>query len=103
MKLFFYVNGKLKMITKEIPILELRELNDLYSKQEGVPYNISVGGGTQGLCDVIYPLYRDNPSIIYPLEKYFAGSFIGDIKSFRFYSCLLNGNEIENNCKNDII
>ena len=103
MKLSFYVNGKLKMITKEIPILDLRELNDLYSKQEGVPYNISVGGGTQGLCDVIYPLYRDNPSIIYPLEKYFAGSFIGDIKSFRFYSCLLNGNEIENNCKNDII
>ena len=103
MKLSFYVNGKLKMITKEIPILELRELNDLYSKQEGVPYNMSVGGGTQGLCDVIYPLYRDNPSIIYPLEKYFAGSFIGDIKSFRFYSCLLNGNEIENNYKNDII
>lgn len=103
MKLSFYVNGKLKMITKEIPILELRELNDLYSKQEGVPYNMSVGGGTQGLCDVIYPLYRDNPSIIYPLEKYFAGSFIGDIRSFRFYSCLLNGNEIENNYKNDII
>ena len=103
MKLSFYVNGKLKMITKEIPILELRELNDLYSKQEGVPYNISVGGGTQGLCDVIYPLYRDNPFIIYPLEKYFAGSFIGDIKSFRFYSCLLNRNEIENNYKNDII
>jgi len=103
MKLFFYCNGKLKMISKEIPILRLHELNDLYSKQEGVPYNISIGGGTQGLCDVIYPLYRDNPSIVYPLEKYFAGSFIGDIRLFRFYSCELNGSEIENNYKNDII
>lgn len=103
MRMFFYCNGKLKMVSKEIPMLKLHELDDLYSKQEGVPYNISVGGGTQGLCDVIYPLYRDNPSIVYPLEKYFAGSFIGDIRSFRFYSCKLNSNEIENNYKYDII
>lgn len=103
MCMFFYCNGKLKMISKEIPMLKLHELDDLYSKQEGVPYNISVGGGTQGLCDVIYPLYRDNPSIVYPLEKYFAGSFIGDIRSFRFYSCKLNSNEIENNYKYDLI
>lgn len=103
MRMFFYCNGKLKMVSNEIPMLKLHELDDLYSKQEGVPYNISVGGGTQGLCDVIYPLYRDNPSIVYPLEKYFAGSFIGDIRTFRFYSCKLNSNEIENNYKYDVI
>lgn len=103
MRMLFYCNGKLKMVSKEIPMLKLHELDDLYSKQEGVPYNISVGGGTQGLCDVIYPLYRDNPSIVYPLEKYFAGSFIGDIRTFRFYSCKLNSNEIENNYKYDVI
>lgn len=103
MRLSFYCNGKLKLISKEIPIIELRELNDLYSKQEGVPYNISVGGGTQGLCDVIYPLYRDNPLVVYPIEQYFAGSFIGDIRMFRFYSCKLNHDEILNNYENDII
>lgn len=103
MKLLVYCNGKLKMVSKEIPSLNLRELNDLYSKQQGVPYNLSIGGGTQGLCDVIYPLYRTYPSVVYPLEKYFAGSFIGDIKSFRFYSCQLNGDEIKNNFKNDLI
>lgn len=103
MRMLFYCNGKLKLISKETPLLKLRELNDLYSKQEGVPYNISVGGGTQGLCDVIYPLYMDNTLMTYPIEKYFAGSFIGDIRAFRFYSCKLTHDEIENNYKNDII
>lgn len=88
MILYFYVDGKLIYITEELPKLNLRELNDLYEKQEGVPYNISLGGGTQGLCDVVMPNYMDDVNIVLPIEKYFAGSFIGYLKSFKWY----NGN-----------
>jgi hypothetical protein len=97
MKLYFYVNGKLVFISKEIPILRLKELQDIPEKQEGVPYNISLGGGTQGLCDMITIDYYDLPEYILPIEKYFAGTFIGDIKSFKFYNCRMNYNEISNN------
>ena len=97
MKLFFYVNGKLCLISKELPMIELKTLNDLDDKQQGVPYNISIGGGTQGLCDVIYLDYRKLPEYVLPLEKEFAGSFIGYISSFKMYNCQLNLNEINEN------
>lgn len=97
MKILFYVNGKLKLISKELPELNLRELNDIKEKQESVPYNISLGGGTQGLCDMININYMKIPEYIFPLEKYFAGTFIGEIKTFKFYNCYLNYNQILNN------
>lgn len=99
MKFMFYVNGKLKYISKELPRIELRELNDLYEKQEGVPYNISIGGGTQGLAETIQYNYMLNPTRVYPIEKYFAGSFIGHIKSFKIYNCFMEQMIIENNYK----
>lgn len=97
MKLYFYVNGKLKYITKELPKINLRALNEIYEKQEGVPYNISLGGGTQGLAETVQTNYMLNPNRIYPLEEYFAGSFIGYLKSFRFYNCPMDLTAIENN------
>lgn len=97
MKLYFYINAKLCFITKEIPLLELKALNDLRDKQVGVPYNISIGGGTQGLCDVIYLDYRKLPEYVLPLEKEFAGSFVGYVKSFKFYNCHLSITEIREN------
>ena len=99
MKLFFYVNGKLKYITKDLPQIDLKALNELYEKQEGVPYNISLGGGTQGLAETIQYNYMLNPTRVYPLEKYFAGSFIGYIKSFKIYNCFVEQLIIENNYK----
>lgn len=87
MQMYFYVNGKLKYITEELPLLKLHALNDIEEKQEGVPYNISLGGGTQGLSETVMPNYMLDPSRIYPLEKNFAGTFIGDFKSFKFYEC----------------
>ena len=90
MKFMFYVNGKLAYVTKEVPRIRLRELNDLYEKQEGVPYNISIGGGTQGLAETIQYNYMLNPTRVYPLEKNFGGSFIGYIKSFKVYNnCII--------------
>lgn len=87
MKLYFYINNKLKYITRELPKLNLHDLEELDEKEEGVAYNISLGGGTQGLAETILPHYMLNPTEVYPLEKHFSGSFIGDFKSFKFYTC----------------
>lgn len=97
MKIYIYVDSKLKLISKELPIFNFKHLNDLQTKQEGVPYNISLGGGTQGLCDMITLNYRESPKHSLPLEKEFAGTFIGYIKNFKFYDCPLNYNQIVNN------
>ena len=99
MKIYFYVNGKLVYITKELPRIDLRKLDELYEKQEGVPYNISIGGGTQGLSETILQNYMLNPTRVYPLEEYFAGSFIGYMKDFKFYDRDLEYLEIFNNYK----
>jgi len=87
MRLFFYVDGKLVYITRSMPKLNLHALKEAYEKQEGVPYNISIGGGTQGLAETVLPNYMMDNDRMYPLEKYFAGSFIGYFKSFKFYNC----------------
>lgn len=97
MRLKFYVDGKLVYITRELPKIRLRKLNDLDEKQEGVPFNISLGGGTQGLAETILPNYMLNPTRVYPIERNFCGSFIGYIKSFRLYLCGMEQREIENN------
>lgn len=88
MKLYFYVNGFLVFISKELDEFNFRELNDTYQKQEGVPYSISLGGGTQGLLESILPDYYNTPDYIFPIEKDFCGTFLGDIKSFK----IINGN-----------
>lgn len=97
MQIYIYVNGKLVLVSKELPMLNLKLLNDLMDKQEGVPFNISLGGGTQGLAEVVYLNYMKLPEYILPLEKEFGGSFIGWFKSFRFYTCPLNYTEIIRN------
>lgn len=99
MKIMFYVNGKLVYITKDLPELSLKALNELYEKQEGIPYNISLGGGTQGLAETIQQNYMLNPTRVYPIEKNFAGSFIGYISSFRIYNCFMEQLIIESNFK----
>ena len=97
MQIYIYVNGKLVLVSKELPMLNLKLLNDLQNKQEGVPFNISLGGGTQGLAEVVYLNYLKLPEYVLPLEKEFGGSFIGWLKSFKFYTCPLNYNEIVKN------
>ena len=83
MVLYIYINKLLKFISKELPILNLRKLNDIDEKQEGVPFNISIGGGTMGLCDSISWDYNHPFKYVLPLEENFAGTFIGDIKHFK--------------------
>ena len=84
MCLYIYVNGYLKLISKVLPELILKPLNDMSERQEMVPYSISIGGGSQGLAERILIDYYDRTDYILPIEKYFAGTFIGDIKNFSF-------------------
>ena len=94
-KIYVYVNGYLKLVSKELPEFAFRELNDDYQKQEGVPFSISLGGGTQGLMETIGPDYMNSSKYILPLERDFGGSFNGDIKSFKMYDCPLNYSTIK--------
>lgn len=100
MRIMIYVNGVLKLVSMELPKFDFRKLNDTSDKQEGVPFNISLGGGTQGLSDVIYNDYLKIPEYVYPLEKEFGGSFIGYFKSFKFYECSLNMTQLRSNIYN---
>lgn len=90
MKLQIYVNGLLKFISRPIPEFNFRELAEVYDKQESVPYNISIGGGTQGLADTVNLNFMDWTPYELPLEKYFGGTFLGDIKLFKFWACPMN-------------
>ena len=97
MLIMIYVNGNLKFISKELPMLDMRSLDELKYRQEGVAYNISLGGGTMGLSDSIWMDYYKPFKYVLPIEKYFSGTFIGDIKSFKFYCKGLNSTEVKNN------
>lgn len=97
MRIFIYVNGYLKLVSKELPEFDFRALNDSYDKQESVPYNISLGGGTQGLIDALTPDKTMPFSFVSTLEKNFCGTFIGDMRSFKIYNEPLECHEIKNN------
>ena len=97
MRVMLYVDGRLKLVSKEIPTLNLRKLAETDDKQEGVPFNISLGGGTQGLADVVYYDYTKTPSEVLPIEREFGGSLFGYMRCFRFYVCPLSLSEIEGN------
>jgi hypothetical protein len=120
----FYVNGKLFMVVENFEEIIPRLLNVEKEKQIGVAYNISVGGGTQGLHDNLTfsggcpeslndLKYQQDPecltthdldNTIYSgltthikLEEYFGGSMIGDISAFRMYTEPLNAAQIKHN------
>ena len=120
----FYVNGKLFMVTENFEEIIPRLLNVEKEKQIGVGYNISLGGGTQGLHDNLTfsggcpetlndLTYQQDPeclttndldNTIYSgltthieLEEIFGGSMIGDVSAFRMYIEPLNASQIKHN------
>jgi len=120
----FYVNGRLFMVAEDFEEIIPRLLNTPKEKQIGVGYNISVGGGTQGLHDnltfsggcpatVNDIVYQQDPeclttndldNTIYSgltthikLEEIFGGSLIGDVSAFRMYLEPLNASQIKHN------
>lgn len=120
-KLLIYVNGKLIYTIKDFEELIPRALPTDKEKQVGVPFNISWGGGTQGLHENLVPSTCENLSSdfiqdpeLFPtsvlsgtslsglttnilLEKEFGGTFEGGISQFRMYVQPLDSSEIRHN------
>ena len=89
MKIYIYVGGYLKFISRPLPEFNFRNLKEIPDKQEAVPYNISLGGGTQGLADTVNINFMSRTEYTLPMERIFGGTFMGDIKIFKFYNCPL--------------
>jgi hypothetical protein len=97
MKIYIYVNGYLVFISKELNAFHFKAIEkECAGKQETVPYNISLGGGTLGLLESIMPNYYATSDYILPIEKDFCGTFIGDIKTFKMYGGFVNYSTIHN-------
>ena len=89
-RLDFFVNGYLKYSIEDFDEFIFKDLFEYREKQEGVPFNYSLGGGTQGLIEtntIGGPDPLDEKLII---QNNFAGTFIGDISRFRLYECCLD-------------
>jgi hypothetical protein len=102
-KLMFYVNAKLKFVVDEFPEFIAKRLDENKLKQVGVPFNISLGGGTQGLIESQTFDGLDEADRNLPLETHFGGTFIGGISQFKFNICDLSFNQIKNNYNNDLL
>lgn len=122
-QLIIHVNGKRFFVVEDVEEIIPRALDTPRQRQIGVPFNISWGGGTQGLhenltftgCPTALTglTYQQDPEC-FPtyilsgtslsglttnilLEKYFAGTFEGAISQFRFYIDPLSTPEIRHN------
>jgi hypothetical protein len=95
-KLMFYINSKLKYTINDFPEFIAKRLDEHMEKQISVPYNISLGGGSQGLIETLTFDGRDVGDLGLPIERNFAGTFIGRISRFTFYDCDLNYIDIQN-------
>jgi len=101
--LTFYVNGRPALIVNDFEEVIPRELNTDYTKQIGVPFNISLGGGAIGLYESL--TYSGSTGTTTTdvldenllIEQYFAGSFDGGLSQFRYYVKPLTADEIYHN------
>jgi hypothetical protein len=89
-RLDIYVNGYLKFTKEDFDEFLFKDLNEHREKQQGVPFNYSFGGGTQGLIEtrtINGPDVKDEDLVI---EQNFAGSFNGYVAMFNMYGCSLD-------------
>lgn len=100
-KLLFYVNSKLKYVVNDFPEHMAKRLDEYKGKQVGVPFNFSLGGGSQGLIESQTFDGLDMEDRGLPIEENFGGSFIGGISQFKFNICPLTFENIRNNYLND--
>ena len=117
-RLKFYFNGKLHHTIEDFEEIIPRALNTDKEKQVGVPFNVSWGGGTQGLRENLIMLpntgtYTQDPECLSDvdlsgttfsglstdiiIDKNFAGSFDGGISQFRMYVTPLSAPEVKHN------
>ena len=120
-RLKIYVNGKIFFKIENFEEIIPRALSTDKEKQLGVPFNISWGGGTQGLrenltfsaCTSLDGKYIQDPECFSTdllnttslaglktnilLEENFAGTFDGGISQFRMYVEPLSAPEVKHN------
>jgi len=101
-RLSIYVNGKLKLWVDDFLEIVPRRLEEDKSKQVAVPYNISVGGGSQGLLESMTFDGQDPSDLGLNIEQNFAGTFVGDISQFKFYACDLSWVDIQNDFNQEL-
>jgi hypothetical protein len=116
-----YVNGYLFLVIEDFEEIIPRELDTEKEKQVGVPFNLSFGGGTQGLhdhlifsgCSLPNGPYIQDPELFTDSllsattfsslttnmlsEKYFGGTFMGGISQFRMYVEPLGSPQVQHN------
>lgn len=93
-----YVNGMSVLCVYPFYDLMLRALEGVdKEKQIGVPYTISIGGGTQGLYDTFTVNGPDVEDRRLLLERWFNGSFTGTIAYANFRSCPIDVDFIRKN------
>ena len=118
-RLKIYINGKIFYTIEDFEEIIPRALNTDKEKQVGVPFNISWGGGTQGLrenltfTNMLGTGYTQDPEC-FPkndlsgttlsglntnilIEQNFAGTFEGGISQFRMYVTPLSAPEVKHN------
>jgi hypothetical protein len=96
-KLVFYINGRRAGIQENVREQVFRALRENKDKQQGVPFNMSVGGGTQGLAES-QTFNGPDPGVAdLQMEKNFGGSFIGGISQLRFHIVALDTVQIRHN------
>jgi len=105
--LTFYVNGRRVGKVENFEEIIPRPLNTHRDLQVGVPYNISWGGGSQGLyenmtygtsgCSQNPPYQQDPNDLGLLIQENFAGSWLGGISQFRYYIKPLQSDEIYHN------
>ena len=94
-KLKFYINSMLIFSSQELDEFIGKRLDDFMEKQVGVPYNVSIGGGTQGLIESMTFDGQDNDDLGLIIEQNFAGTFIGSMATFNMYDSNLSWCEIK--------
>jgi hypothetical protein len=101
-RLMFYINGRLKFTVNNFSEFIARRLEEHMEKQVGVPFNISLGGGSQGLIETQTFDGRDEKDLGLPIQENFAGTFVGAISQFKFNVCDLYFNDIQNIYINEV-
>lgn len=86
-KLLFYVNAKLKFVVNDFDEFIAKRLEEYKDKQVGVPFNFSIGGGSQGLIESQTFDGIDQKDRNLPIQDNFAGTFIGSIAQFKYNIC----------------
>jgi hypothetical protein len=89
-------------VVNDFPEVIGRRLDEHMEKQIGVPFNISLGGGSQGLIESLTFDGVDTSDLILPIQENFAGSFIGGISKFNIYNCDLSFIDIDYIYSNNI-